>query len=63
MTELIDGLGPRGKMMVVGATMDPIEASPGKLISGSKSLHGWASGISTDSEDTLRSPSSPSSVR
>jgi D-arabinose 1-dehydrogenase-like Zn-dependent alcohol dehydrogenase len=48
MTELIDGLGPRGKMVVVGATMDPIEAPPAKLIGGSGGLQGWASGIPTD---------------
>ena len=54
MTELVDGLGPRGTMLVVGASMDPIEAAPAKLIFGSKGLQGWASGIPTDSEDTLR---------
>jgi D-arabinose 1-dehydrogenase-like Zn-dependent alcohol dehydrogenase len=54
MSALIDGLGPNGRMMVVGATMDPIEVSPIQLISGSRSLQGWASGIPTDSEDTLR---------
>jgi len=54
MTALVDGLGARGKMVVVGATMDPIEVSPIQLIRGSKSIQGWASGIPTDSEDTLR---------
>ena len=54
MTTLVDGLGPRGKMVIVGATMDPIEVSPVQLIRGSKSIQGWASGIPTDSEDTLR---------
>jgi D-arabinose 1-dehydrogenase-like Zn-dependent alcohol dehydrogenase len=54
MTALVDGLGPRGKMVVVGATSDPIEVSPFQLIRGSKSIQGWASGIPTDSEDTLR---------
>src|SRR5207249_8338260 len=28
MSELIDGLGPNGKLMVVGATFDPIEVTP-----------------------------------
>ena len=54
MTALVDGLGANGKMVVVGATMDPIEVSPVQLIRGSKSIQGWASGIPTDSEDTLR---------
>jgi D-arabinose 1-dehydrogenase-like Zn-dependent alcohol dehydrogenase len=54
MSELIDGLGPNGKLMVVGATFDPIEVTPAQLIFGSHSIQGWASGIPTDSEDTLR---------
>jgi D-arabinose 1-dehydrogenase-like Zn-dependent alcohol dehydrogenase len=54
MTALVDGLGAHGKMVVVGATMEPIEVSPVQLIRGSKSIQGWASGIPTDSEDTLR---------
>jgi len=54
MTALIDGLGPNGKMVVVGATPDPIEVSPIQLIRGEKNVQGWASGIPTDSEDTLR---------
>jgi D-arabinose 1-dehydrogenase-like Zn-dependent alcohol dehydrogenase len=41
-------------MVVVGATMDPIEVSPIQLILGRKSIQGWPSGIPTDSEDTLR---------
>jgi D-arabinose 1-dehydrogenase-like Zn-dependent alcohol dehydrogenase len=54
MSELIDGLGTNGRLMVVGATFDPIEVSPIQLISGMRSIQGWASGIPTDSEDTLR---------
>jgi D-arabinose 1-dehydrogenase-like Zn-dependent alcohol dehydrogenase len=54
MSALINGLGANGRMMVVGATMDPIEVTPVQLIFGVHSLQGWASGIPTDSEDTLR---------
>ena len=54
MSELIDGLGPNGKLIVVGATFDPIEVTPIQLISGSRSIQGWSSGTPTDSEDTLR---------
>jgi D-arabinose 1-dehydrogenase-like Zn-dependent alcohol dehydrogenase len=54
MSELIDGLGPNGKLMVVGATFDPIEVTPIQLINGSRSIQGWASGTPADSEDTLR---------
>jgi D-arabinose 1-dehydrogenase-like Zn-dependent alcohol dehydrogenase len=54
MSELIDGLGPNGTLLVVGATMEPIEATPIQLITGRRNIQGWASGIPTDSEDTLR---------
>lgn len=54
MSELIDGLGPNGTLMVVGASADPIEVRPPQLIFGSKRIQGWASGIPADSEDTLR---------
>jgi len=54
MSSLVDGLGMNGKMMVVGATRDPIEVTPVQLIFGMRSIQGWASGIPTDSEDTLR---------
>jgi D-arabinose 1-dehydrogenase-like Zn-dependent alcohol dehydrogenase len=54
MSELIDGLGPNGKLVVVGAAFDPIEVTPIQLISGSRTIQGWASGTPTDAEDTLR---------
>src|SRR4026209_3038735 len=54
MSSLIDGLGANGKLMVVGATSDPIEVTPVQLIFGSRIIQGWASGTATDSEDTLR---------
>jgi D-arabinose 1-dehydrogenase-like Zn-dependent alcohol dehydrogenase len=54
MSGLINGLGPGGKMVVVGASMEPIEVSPIQLIGGRRSIHGWPSGTATDSEDTLK---------
>jgi D-arabinose 1-dehydrogenase-like Zn-dependent alcohol dehydrogenase len=54
MSELIDGLGPNGKLTVIGATFDPIEVTPFQLISGSRTIQGWAAGTPADSEDTLR---------
>jgi D-arabinose 1-dehydrogenase-like Zn-dependent alcohol dehydrogenase len=54
MSELIDGLGPNGKLMVIGATFDPIEVTPVQLIMGVRSNQGWAAGTPADSEDTLR---------
>ena len=53
MSELIDGLGPNGELMVVGAGPDPIKVTPAQLIFGSKTIQGWASGTPADSEDTL----------
>jgi len=54
MSELIGGLGPNGKLVVIGATFDPIEVAPVQLIVGSKTIEGWAAGTPADSEDTLR---------
>ena len=54
MSDLVDGLGPNGKLMVVGAAFDPIEVTPIQLITGSRTIQGWASGTPVDAEDTLR---------
>jgi len=54
MCELISGLGPNGKLMVVGVAFDAIGVTPVQLISGSRSIQGWASGTPSDAEDTLR---------
>src|SRR5580658_7228184 len=54
MSALIGGLGANGTLMVVGASGDPIEVSPIQLIFGKKTIKGWASGLPTDSQDTLR---------
>ena len=51
---LIDGLAPNGKLMVIGVASEPIEVTPVQLITGSRTLQGWASGTPADSEDTLR---------
>jgi D-arabinose 1-dehydrogenase-like Zn-dependent alcohol dehydrogenase len=54
MAALFDGLSVNGEMVVVGATQDPVPVTPIQLIRGRKALQGWASGIATDSEDTMR---------
>src|SRR5215510_564259 len=54
MSALIDGLGTNGKLMVIGATFEPIEVTPPQLIFGNRTIQGWASGTAADSEDTLR---------
>lgn len=54
MSELFDGLGPNGKLMVIGAAFDSLEITPVQLITGSRSIQGWASGTTADEDDTLR---------
>src|SRR5687768_359862 len=53
MSAVLGGLAVDGKMIVVGASPDPIEVSPLLLIGGRRGIHGWPSGTSIDSEDTL----------
>jgi len=53
MSELFDGLGPNGKFVVIGVASDPIEVTPLQLITGSRSIQGWASGTAADEEDRL----------
>ena len=53
MTAVLGGLGRRGKLLIVGASMEPMQVPPAMLIGGNKSIAGHASGTSIDSEDTL----------
>jgi propanol-preferring alcohol dehydrogenase len=53
MSELIGGLGPRGRMIVAGIGSSPIEASPGQLMFGSRGIEGTLTGSAIDNEDTL----------
>jgi D-arabinose 1-dehydrogenase-like Zn-dependent alcohol dehydrogenase len=53
MSAAAGGLGVGGKMIVVGVSPEPIEISPLLLIGGRRSIQGWPSGTSSDSEDTL----------
>jgi len=53
MTAVIGGLGARGRLVVVGASMEPMQVPPAMLIGGNKSIAGHASGTSRDSEETL----------
>jgi len=54
MSEAVGGLGVDGKLLVVGASSEPIEVPPSILIGGRRSVSGWPSGTSSDSQDTLR---------
>ena len=53
MSGAVAGLGVDGKLMVIGASMEPIEVPPLALISLRRSITGWPSGTATDSEDTM----------
>lgn len=53
MSELFDGLAPNGKLMVIGVESDPIQVTPVQLVTGSRTIQGWAAGTAADSEDTL----------
>ena len=54
MTAPLGGLKPRGQLVIVGASPDPMQVPPFALIPGSTAVQGHASGTSQDSEDTLR---------
>ena len=53
MSELIDGLAPNGRLLVVGATFDPIEVKPVQLIVPVRTIQGCNTGTPADEEDTL----------
>ena len=52
MSATVGGLAPDGRLLVLGAA-GPMEVSPLLLIMGRRSVEGWYSGTSIDSQDTL----------
>jgi D-arabinose 1-dehydrogenase-like Zn-dependent alcohol dehydrogenase len=50
---VIGGLAINGKLVVLGAAPEPIKVPAGMLIGGRRSIAGWPSGRSIDSQDTL----------
>jgi len=54
MTAVIEGLGIDGKLLVVGASPEPIEVTPIQLLGARREIAGWPSGTAVDSEDTMR---------
>jgi D-arabinose 1-dehydrogenase-like Zn-dependent alcohol dehydrogenase len=49
----VNGLGPNGKLIIVGVPEKPFEVNAIQLIMGNRTVAGWASGTGMDSEDTL----------
>jgi D-arabinose 1-dehydrogenase-like Zn-dependent alcohol dehydrogenase len=54
MSSVVAGLGIDGKLVVLGASGEPIEVPPLMLIGARRSITGWPSGTAADSEDTLK---------
>jgi len=53
MSDVLGGLGVNGKMIIVGASMEPLQISIFPLIFARQSIMGWPSGTSIDSQDTM----------
>jgi D-arabinose 1-dehydrogenase-like Zn-dependent alcohol dehydrogenase len=53
MSAVLGGLGVNGKLVVLGAADAPVEVNAGLMIGGRRSIMGWPSGNSVDSQDTL----------
>ena len=53
MSAALGGLGVNGKLVILGAPVNPLEISALPLILGRRSIAGWPSGTSIDSQDTL----------
>jgi D-arabinose 1-dehydrogenase-like Zn-dependent alcohol dehydrogenase len=53
MSAIIGGLGVNGKLVILGAAAEPLEVTASLLIGGRRSIMGWPSGTSIDSQDTL----------
>jgi D-arabinose 1-dehydrogenase-like Zn-dependent alcohol dehydrogenase len=51
---LVAGLGVRGRLVIVGASTEPFSVSSFQLIGAQRTIVGWPSGTSKDSEDTLK---------
>ena len=52
-SSVIGGLGINGKLVIPAAYPEPIQVSPLFLLSGKRSIQGWAAGHAKDSEDAL----------
>src|ERR671918_1532525 len=53
MSRVLGGLAVNGKLIVIGASNELLQVPPNFLLSGRRSIVGWPSGTSMDSQDTL----------
>lgn len=53
MSEAGGGLATDGRLIIVGASEEPVEMSAIQLITGRRSVQGWPSGTAADSQDTM----------
>jgi D-arabinose 1-dehydrogenase-like Zn-dependent alcohol dehydrogenase len=53
MSAVLGGLGVNGRLIILGAAAEPLEVTASLLIAGRRSIMGWPSGTSIDSQDTL----------
>ncbi|RAG85827.1 alcohol dehydrogenase [Streptacidiphilus pinicola] len=49
----VDGLVPRGELVLVGVDAEPLQITPGQLIGSAKVVSGHPSGTAQDVEDTM----------
>jgi D-arabinose 1-dehydrogenase-like Zn-dependent alcohol dehydrogenase len=54
MSAALGGLGYAGEFVIVGVPAKPIQAAVTGMVLQRQSIHGWPSGTSIDSEDTLK---------
>ena len=52
--ELVDGLNVGGKLVIVGAPVEPMEISVLPLLLARRAIQGWPSGTAMDSQETLQ---------
>jgi D-arabinose 1-dehydrogenase-like Zn-dependent alcohol dehydrogenase len=53
MSAALGGLGVNGKLMILGAAAEPLQVPAIPLLMGRRSITGWPSGSSIDSQDAL----------
>ncbi|MEV4583073.1 alcohol dehydrogenase catalytic domain-containing protein [Nonomuraea jabiensis] len=54
MSQAVNGLGRRGELIIVGVAMEPLDITPLQLVGAARRVHGHASGIAVDTQDTMR---------